>query len=406
MRKQILAVSAPLLLLGTVLFGQNVGIGTSNPTRAKLEVNGAVDATVAIFGGEGTGISLQRSWPGIGFNTYWNAGNRYIANGFAAKQFLDPAIGYMYVDMYSGGLSGELPPVTTRALTISSVGKIGIGGAIPNGELQLANTITNRKVVLYEVGNDNHQIYGLGIESGTMRYSVAGTGNVHRFYAGTSAASSALLMSIWGNKSVIVGETNGSGRLGINSGFPAYTLDIFQAPGGGGIRLLSPDFYNTNWELKNEIYSNENLTSCLALRYNAGGLKGWFRPTDGGYSAVSDMRMKQDIEDMEPVLDRLLLLQPARYEMKEDNPGHQKSLGLIAQDTKLLFPEVVDVLDSQPDAAHPGKLTTLHGINYSALGVVAIKAIQELAYRAELQQQEIADLKKELFLLKSQIGKL
>jgi len=29
---------------------QNVGIGTNNPTRAKLEVNGAVGATAAIFG--------------------------------------------------------------------------------------------------------------------------------------------------------------------------------------------------------------------------------------------------------------------------------------------------------------------------------------------------------------------
>ena len=42
----------------------NVGIGTTTPTRAKLEVNGVGfgGATSAIFGGDGTGISIQRNW--------------------------------------------------------------------------------------------------------------------------------------------------------------------------------------------------------------------------------------------------------------------------------------------------------------------------------------------------------
>ncbi len=72
---------------------QNVGVGTNNPTRAKLEVNGAVGATAAIFGGESSGISLQRNWPGIGFNQYYNGVSRYMANGYAAVQFLDPNSG-------------------------------------------------------------------------------------------------------------------------------------------------------------------------------------------------------------------------------------------------------------------------------------------------------------------------
>jgi hypothetical protein len=373
---------------------QNVGIGLTNPTRARLEVNGAVDATSAIFG-DGTGISLQREWPGIGFNSYWNGGNRYLANGFAAKQFQDPASGYMYLDFFGNGTAGAFAVSTTRALSISPTGNVGLAGAFPNGQLQLSNTLANRKLVLYESGNNNHQYFGLGIESGTMRYAIAGTDNVHRFYAGNGPSASTLLLSIWGNKTVIVGEANGTGRLGINSNFPAYTLDIFQAPGGGGIRLLSPDFHNTNWELKNEVYSNENFTSCLALRYNAGGLKGWFRPTDGGYSANSDLRLKQNIQNMEPVLSRLLQLRPTRYEMKDNNPGKEQSVGFIAQETELLFPEVVDVLPGGPDSQHPRQLTDQYGINYTALSVIAIKAIQE-------QNLLIADLQKRMLLLEEQ----
>lgn len=109
----------PILCVPENSFFQNVGIGIATPTRSKLEVNGAVDATSAIFGGESSGISLQRNWPGIGFNSYWNAGNRYIANGYGARHFLDPFNGYMYLDMFSVGTANALPPLTSRALTIS-----------------------------------------------------------------------------------------------------------------------------------------------------------------------------------------------------------------------------------------------------------------------------------------------
>ena len=49
----------------------NVGIGTTTPTRAKLEVfgtGGIFSFTSAIFGSDGAGISLQRNRPAIGFN--------------------------------------------------------------------------------------------------------------------------------------------------------------------------------------------------------------------------------------------------------------------------------------------------------------------------------------------------
>ena len=85
------------------LFAQNIGIGITSPTRAKLEVHGAVDATTAIFGAETTGISVQRNWPGIGFNSYFNNGHKYISNGYAALQYLDPNTGYLALDMYGPG---------------------------------------------------------------------------------------------------------------------------------------------------------------------------------------------------------------------------------------------------------------------------------------------------------------
>ena len=105
---------------------QNTGIGTTAPARAKLEVHGAVDATSAIFGGESAGISLQRNWPGIGFNEYYNGGSKYIGTGFAAKQFLDPGSGYMYFDVYPNGSANTNVLSYARAMVISNTGNIGI----------------------------------------------------------------------------------------------------------------------------------------------------------------------------------------------------------------------------------------------------------------------------------------
>ena len=67
-----------LLLVVTIVcfispgFSQNIGIGTSSVTRAKLVVSGTAGGNSRTVGllGTNAGISLQENWPGIGFNEY------------------------------------------------------------------------------------------------------------------------------------------------------------------------------------------------------------------------------------------------------------------------------------------------------------------------------------------------
>ncbi len=368
----------------------NVGIGTATPTRAKLEVHGAVDATSAIFGGESSGISIQRNWPAIGFNTYWNAGNRYLANGFAAKQFLDPNSGYMYVDMFSNGAAGELPPITARALAISPTGNVGIKGASPTAELQLPNSISNRKLVLWESANNDHQYFGLGIEPGTMRYSVAGRDNVHRFYAGASAGSSQLLMSIWGNKNLIIGTQNGGSKVGINSINPFYALEIVQT-GGRGLAIIDPGTYNY-FGMNTHLFGS---TNNLYILYNDAGVA--FIKSDGSYHSGSDERLKNNIKPMPETLSKLMQLKPKTYAMKYNNPDKKSSIGLIGQELNTYFPELISLTDGA-SFGHK-EIKELYAVNYSGLSVIAIKAIQE-------QQQIIESLKKQIDELKELIKTL
>jgi len=67
---------------------------------------------------------------------------------------------------------------------------VGIGTSTPNAPLQFANTLVNRKIVLFETANNDHQIYGFGVNSGILRYQVDNTTSSHVFYAATSSTTS------------------------------------------------------------------------------------------------------------------------------------------------------------------------------------------------------------------------
>lgn len=85
---------------------------------------------------------------------------------------------------------------TTDALTNKS--SIGIGVATANGDLQFPAATKNRKIVLYEVTNNDNQYYGFGVNPSTLRYQVENTSSDHVFYASTSSSASNELMRVKG----------------------------------------------------------------------------------------------------------------------------------------------------------------------------------------------------------------
>ncbi|MBP6431129.1 MAG: tail fiber domain-containing protein [Ferruginibacter sp.] len=95
----------------------------------------------------------------------------------------------------------------SNAFTILRNGNIGIGTTTPNALLQFPNNILNRKIVLWESANNDHQYYGLGINGGTFRYQVGGTTDNHVFYAGVNSTTSNELFRIQGNGNAILAGT-------------------------------------------------------------------------------------------------------------------------------------------------------------------------------------------------------
>jgi hypothetical protein len=95
-----------------------------------------------------------------------------------------------------------------------SSGYVGFGTS-PNAPLQLSNSVLNRKVVLYDGQNNDHQFYGFGVNNGGLRYQVDDYSASHVFYSGINSSSSQELLRI-----------KGSGSIGINTSSSSYTLDV------------------------------------------------------------------------------------------------------------------------------------------------------------------------------------
>jgi len=104
---------------------------------------------------------------------------------------------------------------TTR-MTIDRSGNMGIGTTSPNAPLQFPNTIQNRKIVLWEVGNNDHQFYGFGLNGNTLRYQTATSTDDHVFFSGNGTSASTELMRIKGSGNVGIGTTSPAAKLDVN----------------------------------------------------------------------------------------------------------------------------------------------------------------------------------------------
>ncbi len=182
-----------------------------------------------------------------------------------------------------------------------------------------------------------------------------------------------------------------------NVGIGAYPTDInnvtegrVQITGfsnGDQLSLRHPSSTVLKWGLYvSSIDSSLNFYSNGSLRANIDRVT-------GVYSALSDRNRKKNIQPMKSVLETVLQLPAYSYNYLDSKDTDRRMLGFMAQDVQPFFPELVYQRYDR-DITKP-VLT----MDYSGLGVIAIKAIQE-------QQKQIEEMKKENDYLKMQLEKI
>lgn len=184
----------------------------------------------------------------------------------------------------------------------------------------------------------------------------------------------------------------GGGNVGIGTIAPPHKLTV--------VETTATDtslFSNTNASFTNAcivpattrisgtncffIYGTANSINTFQV-YNNGNVGN----TNSSYGGLSDIKLKENIVNTTPKLEKLKQVRIVNYNFKEDL-GYEsfKQIGVIAQELEQVFPGLIE---ETPDRDTKGKLlnTTTKSVKYSVFVPILIKAIQE-------QQAQIEELK-------------
>jgi hypothetical protein len=106
------------------------------------------------------------------------------------------------------------------------------------------------------------------------------------------------------------------------------------------------------------IYGNGNITN-----------------TNNSYGSASDIKLKENIVDATPKLDKLMQVRVRNYNLKGEYQQH-KQLGVIAQELETIFPAMIEETPDR-DSKNNNLGTTTKSVKYSVFVPMLIKAIQE-----------------------------
>ena len=165
------------------------------------------------------------------------------------------------------------------------------------------------------------------------------------------------------------------GTVGIGTNNPSG--GIMHVSSGSSTFPLAIERYGEAWQMGaaingNLIYSREGLAYALASVDAVAGF----------WTALSDVRAKEEIVPLGQVTDRVMQLSLYDYQYKHD-PADKSYIGAMAQDLLPLFPQCV--------SEHDG----MYGVQYGQLAVIALTAIQEQQVQIEALQKELAALRED-----------
>jgi hypothetical protein len=267
------------------------------------------------------------------------------------------------VDGTNGGLTIKTlaSNVLTERLRINYLGDVGIGTSSPatrlhvaggsltmgayggeGGEIQLHNTVGGSGVGLDVDGSNNFRIFNVS-NTATIFY----TNSTER--ARITAAGDFLVGT----------TTNDNTTTGIK-------LDI--SPISGSPIVKSVGSSSSNSQDTFHVYS----TGAGAYRFYV-GYGGTISATSATITALSDQRLKENIQDLDVGLDKIMALQPRKFDWKAGKGTDKKGVrGFIAQEFEQVFPDLIDTWkDPAPEGEEPYKSVR------ADLIPVLVKAIQE-----------------------------
>jgi hypothetical protein len=304
-------------------------------------------------------------------NLYFDGSNRrYLTNNFATE-YIQTSGQHVWKTAPSGTAGNAIS--FTQAMTLDASGNLGVGTTSPGVRLDVRGD--SPTIQVGQAGSGNGANFGWVNGDGTVRLNTTG------------AAWPILFLQTGTERARI----DSSGNLLVNTtSNPNASHQIWKNNPNGIVASLQ-NSNSTNGFVLDLVSQSASGTSFSLIRgYVAGGTQvfavqgnGNVVNTNNSYGAISDAKLKENVTDATPKLEKLRQVRVVNYNLIGDE---KKQIGVVAQELEQVFPGMVE---ETPDRDSEGNDlgTTTKSVKYSVFVPMLIKAIQELkaefdAYKA------------------------
>jgi len=273
----------------------------------------------------------------------------------------------------SSGILALATGTGTTAVTIDTSQNVGIGTSSPSTTLHVSSA-NNPALILNRTSSTGDA--GIKFQStGTEVAQIIGAyGSNLLFSTGSSYTERARIDS---SGNLLVGTTDSGETTGAG-----VKIIPFGTSANYGLKSVSTQ--SSNSYVTNTMYS----TGAAAYRFYV-GWGGTISATSTTITGISDQRLKENIRDLEDGLEKVMALQPRKFDWKEGKGANIKNArGWIAQEFETVFPDMIEEwLDTPPEGEEPYKAVNAN------LVPTLVKAIQEQQALITQLQADVAALK-------------
>jgi hypothetical protein len=368
-----------------------------------VDIDGAVDfASTTAHAGDATFADNAKAIFGAGsdLQIYHDGSNTFINEGGTGSLYIQARDLYLrdydtsasFINMLNNGAvtlhhAGNAKLATTATGIDVTGGVTSTGGMFCDTQAQLGRT-TLITAVFGDAGNVGNR-YIRTTHAGAARTDIPAINALNAGVGGSSMyiQSDGSDTLIGGN--LLVGTTTASAKFFVEK---SDAGNVFGGRATFATYASTVGFFGAD---RNTTDGTFHYIDC----YNYGSSTYRFRVADSGnvtntnnsYGAISDIKLKENIVDATPKLEKLNKVRVVNYNFIG---SEEKQLGVIAQELEQIMPNMVDEnVDTDADGNELG--TTTKTVKYSVFVPMLIKAIQE-------QQTQIDALQSEINLLKGE----